>query len=321
MVFLHDRATDAGADARGHFDEAVVHLAAFNVLQRGDAVLHAVQRHIAVAGRVLLHGLENAAGRREEARAALFAGHTVLTDRNVLFSQPLGKLLERKHRVHDVLVLLRLVLLGHAGADEHRLAARVTLFQIQTVRLHRGNDVGQIRQKLRVILLNQQVDRMAAGGNHNVPVASFEHVFILGLYDRRADGGLLRAGEAQRLQRRVHILDAAVVIVGGEGGRQRNVYRLPALQKHLHALGVVDDFLRVLRAYHEAVAAQDALVADDMRLIAGEADGLHRAMPDALVAVLAVGFLEHQTIGHAYHSFTSVSPAPFPGRSRGSLPW
>jgi hypothetical protein len=39
------------------------------------------------------------------------------------------------------------------------------------------------------------------------------------------------------------------------------------------------------------VTAQDAFVVDDVRLAGRKADGLDRAVPNALVAVLAVGLL------------------------------
>ena len=39
-----------------------------------------------------------------------------------------------------------------------------------------------------------------------------------------------------------------------------------------------------------------------MGLIAGEADGLHRAVTDTLVAVFAIGFLQCQTVLHCLHT-------------------
>ena len=47
-----------------------------------------------------------------------------------------------------------------------------------------------------------------------------------------------------------------------------------------------------------AGAAEDALAGDDMRLIAGKANGLHRTVADALIAVFAVGFPERQAVRH-----------------------
>ena len=61
-----------------------------------------------------------------------------------------------------------------------------------------------------------------------------------------------------------------------------------ALEHYAHSLGIVNDFLRVLRADDEALAAQDAFIADNMRLMSGEADGLDGASAYASMAVLAV---------------------------------
>jgi hypothetical protein len=49
------------------------------------------------------------------------------------------------------------------------------------------------------------------------------------------------------------------------------------------------------------MTAQNALIADDMRLISRKADRLYGAVTDALVAVLAVGFFQCQAAGHIRH--------------------
>ena len=60
------------------------------------------------------------------------------------------------------------------------------------------------------------------------------------------------------------------------------------MQKHADLFGFVDDFLCVLRTYYEAMTAKDTFVADDVRLVAREANRLYRAISDALVAVFTV---------------------------------
>ena len=52
------------------------------------------------------------------------------------------------------------------------------------------------------------------------------------------------------------------------------------------------------------MAAEDAVVMDDIGPVARKADGLDRAVPDAFIAVLAVGLVESK----AFHSFL---PIPF----------
>ena len=103
---------------------------------------------------------------------------------------------------------------------------------------------------------------------------------------------------SQLLQSAAHGLNANALVVGDEGGGQADVHGSAALEQDASLLGAVHDLLGVLGAHHEAVAAEDALVADDMGLVAREANGLHGAMADALMAVLTVGFLQSQAICH-----------------------
>lgn len=56
------------------------------------------------------------------------------------------------------------------------------------------------------------------------------------------------------------------------------------------------DLLGVLGTDHKALPAQNALVSDNMRLVAGKPNGLHRAMAYAFIAILTIRFLERQTI-------------------------
>ena len=42
---------------------------------------------------------------------------------------------------------------------------------------------------------------------------------------------------------------------------------------------------------NEALTAQDAFVADDMRLIAGKTNSFYRTVADTFITVFAVGFL------------------------------
>ena len=58
----------------------------------------------------------------------------------------------------------------------------------------------------------------------------------------------------------------------------------------------------ILRTNNKTPAAQDTLIADDMRLVARKADGFHRAVPDAFIAVFTVGFLQCQAVRHSTSS-------------------
>ena len=83
----------------------------------------------------------------------------------------------------------------------------------------------------------------------------------------------------------------------------KGAYAAPGLiNLHAHLFGIVHNLLGVLRTDHKALPAQNALVADDVRLVARKPDGFDRAVPDTFVAVFAVGFFEGETVGHAYPS-------------------
>ena len=218
--------------------------------------------------------------------------------RNALGIQHGGQLFKGKHRVGDALIMLGLVLLGHAGADKDGFRAGIALFDILAVRLHGRCDVGQEGQGGGVVFLNQQVNAMATGGNEHVALFLLEDALVLALYDGCAQRGFFRIGKAQGFEGFSHALDAHALVVGGKGRREAGDHRRAGLQQHAHLFGFIHDFLGVLRADHKALAAQDALVANDIGLVARKADGLNRAVADALIAVLAVGFFQRQAVGH-----------------------
>jgi hypothetical protein len=54
------------------------------------------------------------------------------------------------------------------------------------------------------------------------------------------------------------------------------------------------------------VTAENALVADDVCLVSGKPNGFDRTVPDALIAVLAVGFFECKTVWQVFFSHHDV---------------
>ena len=161
-VLLHHGATDATARAGGHLDKALVNLALRDVLECGDAVLHAVKRHVRVLGRVLRHGLEDSARGGEEPRTALVIGNDLALELDALLLEPIRQLLKGQDGIHCLTVLLALILLCDARTDKHRLGARDAALDVHAVRHHGRHDVREVGELLGEVLANQQVDRMTA---------------------------------------------------------------------------------------------------------------------------------------------------------------
>ena len=288
MVFFHDRSADAATGAGGHFDKAIVQSALLQVVQSGNTVFNAVHGNILIA-RHLLHGLENASGGGEQPGSALGIVVNILLQLDVCFLQHPGQLLEGHNLVHIAGVVIRLILLGQAGADEYHMGIGHPAADIHAVRLHGGDHIRQIGQCLGKVLLDQQIHRVAAGGDQHIRLPVPENVLVHPVHIGGTDGCFLRSGKAQLPQRLFHGFDAYPVI-GDEGGGNACYYRLLALQQHLYRLRSVGDLLGVLGTDYKALTAQDAFVAHDVRLVAGKADGLDRTVPDAFIAIFTVCF-------------------------------
>ena len=122
VEFFHYRTAYAAAGAGGHLDKAVMYLAVFNVLECRHAVFNAVNRHVGVFRVVLRHGFEYAAGRREEARAAVIVRVRLTGKLNARRLEPACQLVECQNGVNYAFVVLRLVFFRNAGTDENSLA-------------------------------------------------------------------------------------------------------------------------------------------------------------------------------------------------------
>ena len=79
-------------------------------------------------------------------------------------------------------------------------------------------------------------------------------------------------------------------IIGHKGRGQTDIHRRTGRNQRPGSFGVVSDFFGVLRAVDKALAAQNALIVDNIGLVIGKFNRLDRAMPDTFIAVFTVGF-------------------------------
>ena len=222
----------------------------------------------------------------------------LLFERDPLFLEPAAQFLVRQNRIDHAAALLRFIFFGDAGSDKDRLRVRESVFNVLAVRVHGRRHVGKIRKRTRIMLLDQKIDRMAARRDQHVVRAAVDHSLVFRLNRRRADGRLLRVGKAERFQRSSHFLDTDAVVIGDEGRGDARIDGQTHLDHDANAFCVVGDLLGILRADDETLAAKNALVGNDVRLVGGKADRLDRAVADALITVLAVGSFEFQAFCH-----------------------
>ena len=123
------------------------------------------------------------------------------------------KLIKGQNGIDNALIMLCLILFRNARSYKNRLCIRDAPLDIKTVRLHRRYHIRKIRQQLRKMLLYQQVDRVAAGGNDNIPALLTNQMLVFALYDGRADRRLLNIVKAELLDRVAHRLDTDAVVV------------------------------------------------------------------------------------------------------------
>ena len=225
VVFFHDRTADTAARAGRHLDEAIVDLAALDVLQRLDAVLDAVDCHVCIARCTVHERFQNSAGRREETRETFGSFIHTGFKLDVLLFQPFGQLLECQNRVDHAAGEVGFVFLRHARTDEHGLCLGTSTLDIGAVSVHRRHNVGKIAEYIREIFLDKQVYRMTAGRNYNVAMFVCEQLLVFGLDNRSSDRGLLDIIETELLYSLAHRFDADAVVIGNERRREADVYR------------------------------------------------------------------------------------------------
>ena len=87
---------------------------------------------------------------------------------NVFFLEHCRQLFKGQYRVGITFVAVSFILFGNARADEHDLCAGMTLLDIGCVCLHGRKHICKEGKYFWKMLLNEQVYRMAAGGNQNI---------------------------------------------------------------------------------------------------------------------------------------------------------
>ena len=222
FLFLKSGTADAGARARGHFNKAALQLSIHRVLQRCDAVLHAVHRQITPAG-LALHGAQDAAGHRKHPGQLDRTGGVRIADHDAAFPQPVLQLVKGQVIIRAVRAAQshRLCLFGDAGAEKHDSSARAALTDQACHRPKRRHHRRHIGDRIREIFLHVLIDRRTAGGDHRPFSPGLHKPLIFPFYQMRAFGGFINMGKAQLLHGAGKRVPAVAVKIGGERRRHR----------------------------------------------------------------------------------------------------
>lgn len=200
---------------------------------------------------------------------------------DALLCQPVDELVKGEHTVH-LTVLLRLVLLGDAGADEYHGAARYPLLDALGMGEHGRIHLCQIGQSLGIALLDQQIDAVAAGGDDELVFSRGDHALIFGLDDPGAPGSLLHIGKAQFEERLTHAVQTAHAEVGNKGGRQADNHRTARGDQSPGLIGILADLLGALGAGDIAVSAVDTLPLDNLCPVFGKPGWISARIPGCI---------------------------------------
>ena len=203
--------------------------------------------------------------------------------------EKLGEVGEGAGEVQDVGVAVGLVLLGRAGAEEDDGGlAPEGAAQRLGVRLDGRVERRDARRQLRVVLADV-VD--GGGAGRRDPEAGgmlAQEGGRRGRDNLRAVGRLGDAREADGAQRGGEPAERPVGERRDEARGDAGVDRAAALEQAREAVDVAPDALGAGGADADAFAAGDARAGDDGGVAVLDADGLGVAVPDALVAVLAL---------------------------------
>ena len=297
MVANH-RTVDACAFAGVHLDEAFLEIARLDLLERFDAVLHAVHSDVCKAGILRIHALDHAALDGEEARALMADIHRALTcGRDVLLVHPGFQLLKGQHGV-TVIIQFGFLFFGNARTDKDRLCFRLLFLDQFAMRKHRRENRGKIGKGSRMILLDEGIDAVAARRNDNVMLAAGNHALIFLLDDRGADRSFFSVGKSELPEHSAHGLKVQKREFRNEGRRNACNDRMAGCNQLLNAGNVIANLFGVLRAVDKAAPAQNAFVRNNVGLAIRELDALDRAIPNAFITVLAVRLLELKDFVH-----------------------
>ena len=177
-----------------------MHVAVLNITQCRNAVFGSVNRNICIAADALFHCFQYTAASREQSCPALLLFSFVLLKLYAGTFQPFCKVLKGKYRIDISGIMCRLILFCNARSYEYDLCGRHTPLYIGGMRLHWRKHGRQIFQLSREILLNKQIDRMAARCDQNIGLHLFEDTLVFTLYYGGADGSFLGIGKSQLLK-------------------------------------------------------------------------------------------------------------------------
>ena len=141
---------------------------------------------------------------------------------------------------------------------------------------------------------------MTTTGNHYVAMFVLKQFFVLIFDNGRADSRFFDGSKTELFQCLLHRPDTHTLVVGNETGRKAYVHGRTRLYKHARFFQFAADLLGVLRTYYETLTAQNALVADNVRLVCRKAYALDGTVAYTLVTVFAIGLFKGQTILHAF---------------------
>ena len=307
MAFIHCRTAYTASAAHGHLNKALRQAPARNILKRIYAIIRARHRNIAAIAQPVCHAAYNTAVRGENScMRMLDALGTGMLNLNPSLLKPPGKLSKGQYAVH-ITVLVCLLFFGYARADKHRFGVIAARPYIRAVCLHRRYDTRKIFQCLGIIPSYKQIHRRTAGRNTYLLHAGSHNALVFIFNICRPQRRFLRIRKPKLFQRTAHILNAAAFIICTEGRRQACHNRTFRCQQHLRLFHIIAYFPCILRAYYKAIAAQNTFVAHYMSLISGKPDGFNRTMPDAFIAVPAIGFFQSQKFLHIKTPVKAVS--------------
>ena len=157
------------------------------------------------------------------------------------------------------------------------------------MRLHWRQNLCKVRQCLRVILLNQRVDRMAAGRNNHGAFTICNHMLIFCFNNCCAQRRFFRPGKAELFHCFGKCSNMHPRIISCKRRRYADIY-FPAGCKQLLCFGhVVANLLCILWTCNKTHAAQDTFIFYNVRLIICKLNGLDRAVPYTFIAIFAIG--------------------------------